>query len=94
MHLTGKKEGEKRVYIDYRGSNQAIIKNCYLLLRIDDLFDHLGGARVFSKLDLLLGYHQVKVMESFIPKITFRCEHYEFLEMSFRVTNSLAIFMN
>ncbi|XP_070034812.1 uncharacterized protein [Nicotiana tomentosiformis] len=60
---------------------------------IDDLFDQLQGARVFSKIDLRSKYHQLKIRASDIPKMTFKTRHYEFLVISFRLTNALAAFM-
>ncbi|KAI3746036.1 hypothetical protein L6452_08452 [Arctium lappa] len=68
--------------IDYRKLNKVTIKNKYQLPRIDDLFDQLQGAGCFSKIDLRLGYHQVKVREKDVPKTTFRTRygHYEFLD--------------
>jgi hypothetical protein len=58
-----KKDGSMRMCIDYRELNKVTIKNKYPLPRIDDLFDQLKGASVFSKIDLLSGYHQLKVRE-------------------------------
>ena len=71
------------------------IKNRYPLPRIDDLFDHVGGAKIFSKIDLRYGYHQVWIRDEDIPKTTFRtrCKHYEFVVMSFRLTNAPTNFM-
>jgi hypothetical protein len=58
-----KKDGTFRLCIDYRQLNKVTVKNKYLLPWIDDLFDQLKGARVFSKIDLRLGYHQLRIRE-------------------------------
>src|SRR4051812_44663911 len=80
-----KKDGTSRLVQDYRGINKKTIKNKYPLLRINDLFEQLNGARVFSKLDLNMGYHQIRVREEDIPKTAFSTRHglYEFTVMTF-----------
>jgi hypothetical protein len=75
--------------------NEVTIKNKYPLPRIDDLFDQLRGACVFSKINLCSGYHQLKIRNLNIPKTAFTTRYglYEYTVMSFGLTNALAYFM-
>jgi hypothetical protein len=90
-----KKVGTQRMCVDYHSINEVTIKNKYPLPRIDDLFDQLKGASVFSKFDLRPGYHQLKIRASDIPKTTFitRYDLYEYTVMSFGLTNAPTYFM-
>ena len=85
-----------RLCIDYHEFNRVTIKNKYHLPRIDDLFDQLQRAQVFSKIDFHFGYHQLQIKGEDIPRTTFRTTygHYEFLVMLFGLNNSLATFMD
>ncbi|KAL0552232.1 hypothetical protein IC582_011338 [Cucumis melo] len=82
--------------IDYRELNKVAVKNRYPLPRIDDLFDQLQGATSFTKINLRLGYYQLRIRDSDIPKTAFhsRYGHYKFIVMSFGLTNAPAVFMD
>ena len=82
--------------IDYLQINKVAVKNKHPLPRIEDLFDQLKGAGVFSKIYLRSGYYQLKVKDVDVLKTTFRTQygHYEFLVMPFGFTNAPAAFMD
>jgi hypothetical protein len=87
-----KKDGTQRLCMDYRALNEVTVNNMYPLPRIDDLFNQLHGAYVFSKIDLRSGYHQLKIRECDISKTAFVSWYglYEYTVMSFGLTNTLA----
>ena len=91
-----KKDGSLIMCIDYRQLKKVTIKNKYPLPRIDDLFDQLQGASYFSKIDLRSKYHQLRVRGEDVPKTSFRTRYgyYEFLFMSFGITNAPTMFMD
>ena len=91
-----KKYDTVRMCIDYQQVNKVIVKNRYLLPRIEDLFDQLKGAGVFSKIDLRSGYYQLRVKDVDVPKTAFRTRygHYEFLVMPFGLTDAPTTFMD
>jgi hypothetical protein len=91
-----KKDGTLRWCIDFRQLNKVTVKNKYPLLRIDDLFDQLKGAKIFSKIDLRSGYHQVIIKYEDINKIVFRTRygHYEFTVVPFGLSNAPIVFMS
>ncbi|GJU04285.1 putative reverse transcriptase domain-containing protein [Tanacetum coccineum] len=91
-----KKDGSFRMCINYRELNKLTVKNRYPLPRINDLFDQLQGSRVYSKIYMRSGYHQLSVQEEYIPKTAFRTRYgnYEFQVMPFGLTNAPAVFMD
>ena len=90
-----KKDGTLRLCIDYRQLNKVTIKNKYHLPWINDLFDQVGGDKIFSKLDLRSSHHQIMVKEENVNKTTFRTwyRHYKFVVIPFGLTNAPATFM-
>ena len=95
MLFVKKKDGTLKLRIDYMQLNKVTIKNRYTLPRIDDLFDQLKGATMFSKIDLRSKYHQVHIKEEDIYKITFSTRHgnYVFVVVPFGFTNAPVTFM-
>ena len=91
-----KKDVTLRLCVDYRQLNKMIVKNKYPLLRIDDLFDQLKGASVFSKINLRSRDHQLRIKDAYVYKTTFRMwyGHYESLVIPFGLTNAPAAFMD
>ena len=89
-----KSDGTNRLVQDYRPINQATIQNKYSFPRINYLYDQLAGSTVFSKLDLRLCYHQIRVRDEEIPKTAFITRYcsYKYTIMSFGLTNALATF--
>jgi hypothetical protein len=94
--FVSKKDGSRRMCVDYRSLNEVTIKNKYPLPQIEDLFDQMKGAKIFSKIDLRSGYHQLKIRAEHVPKAAFTTRYglYKFLVMSFGLTNAPAYFMN
>jgi hypothetical protein len=90
-----KKDGMLRLCIDFRQLNKVTVKNKYPLPRIDDLFDQLKGAKIFSKIDIRSGYHQVRIKNEYIIKTSFRTRfgHYEFTVVPFGLSNAPVVFM-
>jgi hypothetical protein len=94
--LVKKKDGIMRLCVDYRALNEVTVKNKYPLPWIDGLFDQLKGAKYFSKIDMRLGYYQLRIRSEDVPKTAFvtRYGQHEFIVMPFGLTNASGYFMN
>jgi hypothetical protein len=91
-----KPDGSLRMCVDYRMLNSITVKNRYMVPRTDDLIDTLGGAKVFSAVDLAAGYWQIRLADGEGPKTAFttHCGHFEWRVLPMGLTNAVATFQN
>lgn len=89
-----KKNAEFRLCVDYRRLNEVTVKDMYPMPKVDEVLEALGGATIFTKLDALSGYHQIKMREEDVEKTAFACREglFEFFRMPFGLVNAPATF--
>ena len=91
-----KKDGGLRMCTDYRALNKVTVRNQFPLPRIDDLLDRLNGATVFTSLDLLSGYHQIRLQDTDVVQTAFNTPFglYQYRVLPFGLCNAPAVFQN